>query len=158
MTRSIRKPLRAAAALAACTAFLAGCGGGDGYNLTKPPFAGSPACDTLTGKLPDKLGGYQLEKTNVAGAAAWGDGDIILYCGMPKPETGADCLTEGGIDWTAQKPADDRTAKMFATQGRDPSVQVRFRNENTDPSAVLPSLAPAVKGIKADGKGCDAGS
>ncbi|MFE2290932.1 DUF3515 family protein [Streptomyces sp. NPDC059452] len=159
MTKSIRKPLRAAAALAACTAactaFLAGCGSGDGYNLTKPPFAGNPACDTLTGKLPDELGGHSLEKSNVAGAAAWGDGDIILYCGMPAPDTSDNCSTEGGIDWVAQKPADDRTAKMFSTQGRSPSVQVRFRNETTDPSAVLPSLAPAMKDIKADGKGCD---
>ncbi|MER7749414.1 DUF3515 family protein [Streptomyces bacillaris] len=153
MTRNIRGPLRLAAALTACTAVLAGCGGGDGYNLTKPPFSGSPACDTFTGKLPEKLGGYEKESSNVEGAAAWGDGDVIVYCGMPAPEAGAECVDEGGVDWVAQKPADDRTSKMFSTHDRNPSVQVRLRNEGTDASAVLSALGPAVQDIKA-GKPC----
>ncbi|MEW2070395.1 DUF3515 family protein [Streptomyces sp. NPDC007346] len=149
MTKNTRGALRLAAALTACTAALAGCGG-DGYNLTKPPFSDSPACSTLTGELPAGLGGYDLDESVVTGAAAWGDdGDIILYCGMPEPEAGAECTDEGGVDWVAQKPADDRTAKMFSTHGRDPSVQVRLRNESIDASAVLSALAPAVKGIEA---------
>ncbi|MFF6905896.1 DUF3515 family protein [Streptomyces sp. NPDC012389] len=148
MTRNIHEPLRLAAALTACTALLAGCGA-SGYNLTKPPFSGSPACTTLTGKLPAKLGGYELERSDVTGAAAWGDGDVIVYCGMPAPKAGGDCIDEGGVDWVAQTPADDRTAKMFATHGREPSVQVRLRNETTDASAVLSDLGPAVQDIKA---------
>ncbi len=142
-------PLRVAAALAACTALLAGCGTGEGYNLTKPPHADSPACDTLTGKVPDELGGHRLAKSSVTGAAAWGDGDIILYCGMPEPEAADDdCLTEDGVDWTSQKPADDRTAAMYATHDRSPAVQVRFTSEDADAPAVLAALAPAVKDIK----------
>lgn len=148
MTRNILGPLRLAAALTAGTALLAGCGGG-GYHLSTPPLAGSPACDTLTGKLPDRLGGYDLERSDVTGAAAWGDGDVIVYCGMPEPEAGGDCVDEGGVGWVAQPPADDRTAKMFSTQGRDPGVQVRLRNETTDVSAVLSALGPAVKDIEA---------
>ncbi|WP_225976928.1 hypothetical protein [Streptomyces griseus] len=68
---------------------------------------------------------------------------------MPAPETGGDCLDEGGVDWVAQPPADDRTAKMFSTHGREPGVQVRLRNETTDASAVLSALGPAVQDIKA---------
>ncbi|MEU0160725.1 DUF3515 family protein [Streptomyces sp. NPDC006261] len=148
MTRNIRGPLRLAAALTAGTAFVAGCGG-SGYNLTRPPHSAGPACDTLTGKLPAELGGYDLERSDVTGAAAWGDGDVIVYCGMPEPEAGGDCIDEGGVDWVAQPPADTRTAKMFSTQGRDPAVQVRLRNETTDASAVLSALGPAVKDIEA---------
>ncbi|NEB41097.1 DUF3515 family protein [Streptomyces sp. SID14515] len=151
MTSNTRGALRLTAALTVCTAALAGCGSGDGYNLTKPPYSGSPACGTLTGKLPGELGGYGIEKSQVTGAAAWGDGgDIILYCGMPEPEAGAECTDEGGVGWVAQKPADDRTAKMFATRGRTPGVQVRIRNESVEASAVLSALAPAVKEIEAD--------
>ncbi|MFD3974261.1 DUF3515 family protein [Streptomyces cyaneofuscatus] len=147
MTRNIHGPLRLAAALAAGTALLAGCGGG-GYTLTTPPFAGSPACSTLTGQLPDRLGGFALERSDVTGAAAWGDGDVIVYCGMPESEAGGDCFDEGGVDWVAQPPTDDRTVKMFSTRGRDPGVQVRLRNETTDASAVLSALGPAVKSIE----------
>ncbi|NUW02989.1 DUF3515 family protein [Streptomyces sp. CAI 127] len=151
MTSNTRGALRLTAAMTVCTAVLAGCGSGDGYNLTKPPFAGSPACATLTGNLPGELGGYGIETSEVTGAAAWGSGgDIILYCGMPEPEAGAECTDEGGVGWVAQKPADNRTAKMFAAQGRDPGVQVRIRDESIDTSAVLAALAPAVKEIKAD--------
>ncbi|MFC9034716.1 DUF3515 family protein [Streptomyces arboris] len=148
MTRTIHGPLRLAAALTACTALLTACGGG-GYNLSTPPFSGSPACDTLTGELPAQLGGYDLERSDVTGAAAWGDGDVIVYCGMPEPGAGGDCIDEGGVDWVAQPPTDARTAKMFSTQGRDPAVQVRLRNETTDASSVLSALGPAVKGIEA---------
>ncbi|MFD8063462.1 DUF3515 family protein [Streptomyces cyaneofuscatus] len=147
MTRNIHGPLRLAAALTACTALLGACGGG-GYNLSTPPFSGSPACDTLAGELPAQLGGFDLERSDVTGAAAWGDGDVIVYCGMPEPEAGGDCFDEGGVDWVAQPPTDDRTAKMFSTQGRDPGVQVRLRNETTDASAVLSVLGPAVKSIE----------
>jgi hypothetical protein len=153
LTKNIRGALRLTAALTACTAVLAGCGDGGGYNLTKPPFSGSPACETLTGKLPGELGGHDREKSDVTGAAAWGDGDIILYCGMPEPEAGAACTDEGGVDWVAQEPADDRTAKMFSTHGRNPSVQVRLHDGSADASAVLSALAPAVQEIKA-GKPC----
>ncbi|MCS0635004.1 DUF3515 domain-containing protein [Streptomyces sp. LP05-1] len=159
MTKHVHRPLRAVVALTACSAFLAGCGSSEGYNLTKPPFGGNPACGTLTGKVPDELGGHRKEESGVAGAVAWGEeGDIILYCGMPEPKAGDDCRTEGGVDWAAQKPADDRTAKMFATQGRNPAVQVRFRSKDADASAVLSALAPAVKDIKATSKGCGAGN
>ncbi|MFI7237035.1 hypothetical protein [Streptomyces cyaneofuscatus] len=45
---------------------------------------------------------------------------------MPEPEAGGgDCFDEGGVDWVARPPTDDRTARMFSTQGRDPGVQVR---------------------------------
>lgn len=158
MTNDLRGPVRLAAVLTACaavTASLAGCGGGDGYNLVRPPFSDSPACDTFTGAIPDRLGGYVLEKTDVAGAGAWGDGDVIVYCGMPEPEAGAECIDEGGVDWVAQTPADDRTAKMFATHGRDPGVQVRLHHETTDAASVLSALGPAVQKIEA-GEPCAA--
>lgn len=157
LTSHARSVIRTVAALTACTAFLAGCSSNGGYNLTRPPFAGSPACPTLTGNLPDKLAGHSKEKSDVRGAVAWGDGDIILYCGMPKPDTTAGCLTENGVDWINQKPADDQTAKMVATYGRSPAVQVRFRSKSTDAAAVLSSLATAVRDIKAT-KHCTAAS
>ncbi|PCG82935.1 hypothetical protein CIB93_27110 [Streptomyces sp. WZ.A104] len=151
MTKLLRGTLCVAAALTACTALLAGCGlgGGDrGYSLVKPPFSGGPACTALTDRLPEELGGHRLEKPGVDGAAAWGEGDIILYCGMPEPAAAGDCRTVGGVDWVGQKPADDGTAEMFATWGRDTTVQVRFAGKDVGTAAVLQSLAPVVKQIK----------
>ncbi|MFY1677475.1 MULTISPECIES: DUF3515 family protein [unclassified Streptomyces] len=155
MTRPARSVPRTALALSASAVLFAGCDEPGGYVLIRPPFAATPACDRLMESVPAELGGHK-KRSGLRGAVPWGDGDIILYCGMPEPDATADRVAAGGVDWVAQEPADRTSAKIFATYGRDSTVQVRFREEDVDVSSVLTALAPAVRGdVDAGGAAVD---
>jgi hypothetical protein len=97
---------------------LAGCGGA----LEAGPDADDPACPGVLGRLPGTLLGEPRGRTEVAGAAVWGDPEIRLRCGVEAPGPTTDrCITVDDVDWVFTEPGGDL---RFTLYGRSPAVEL----------------------------------
>ncbi|MFI6052262.1 DUF3515 domain-containing protein [Streptomyces violascens] len=154
MTLSRRRPLLVLSAVAVLAA--AGCSSSDAtakVAVPSPPARERAACEALDKLLPDTVAGQKRHDPTPESAltARWGDGDaeIVLRCGIPRPEEMSDPTLPGagvdGVDWTVQKRD---AGPRFITQYRDPYVELltgtRYAN---DASVLQPFGAPIAKAI-----------
>jgi hypothetical protein len=116
-----RRVAALAAGLAAAAGALTGCSSGP--SVTAAPGAGTAACSSLLGRLPDRVADQPRGRSPATGTAAWGDPAIVLRCGLtPSGPTTIPCLTANGVDWLFQ---DGDAGLTLTTFGRTPAVEVR---------------------------------
>lgn len=124
--------------------------------LTEPAqLATDPACAQVLVELrgADEINGWDRREVSAQSTAAWGDGDVILRCGLhPLEPTTDPCQTMGGVDWVIRQ-SEDRT--MFLSYGRAPAVEVSVRGQRpTNAADVLNTVSPAVATLPSTGRSC----
>ncbi|MFJ5796956.1 DUF3515 family protein [Streptomyces decoyicus] len=117
------------------------------FGLEAAPRAESGACTRLTTAYPDEVAGADRTPTDVKGAAVWGDGAVIVRCGLAAPlPTNDPCAQVDGVDWVWRASQDD-DSKLLITYGRAPAVEVRIDTRHAAPDAALVDLSRLVKPI-----------
>ncbi|WP_282700969.1 DUF3515 domain-containing protein [Streptomyces sp. CC219B] len=144
---------------------VAGCSSADDDTSAAVPSPGARAtklCQNLDKVLPSKVAGESRRDPEPASAltAGWGNPEIILRCGVPRPPKmidpkvaeghDADAVPGGvnGVDWLMEKG--DGGAYRFTCANREAYVEVTVP-EGVDRSAVLIDLASAVKSAIPEG-------
>lgn len=136
----------------------AGCSSADdsaSVTVPSPDATVTELCRKLDEALPGKVAGLSREDPEPRSTltAGWGNPEIILRCGVPRPPKMIDPkVAEGhdpdavpggvnGVDWLQEK-ADD--GFRFTTANRKAYVEVAVPGD-VDSSAALIELAPAIK-------------
>ncbi|MFD7920779.1 DUF3515 domain-containing protein [Streptomyces sp. NPDC059740] len=120
------------------------------YSVDQAPHAGDRACADALARLPRKLLGRQRVETTGAGTAAWGDGSVVLRCGVTPPAPTPDpCMTVDGVDWVLDEHrAQTEGVRTLTTYGREPAVEVTVGAREASPGDVLVDLERAVRPLR----------
>ncbi|MBU7598317.1 DUF3515 domain-containing protein [Streptomyces sp. P38-E01] len=123
--------------------------GGSGVDVEPAPLADDPACARIEKGYPDRLDGMERDATDAAGAASWGDGSVVLRCGMKRPIPSADsCATVDGVDWLWRERESGDGRKVLLTFGREPGVQATIADEVPALDSVLIEIGKLVEPIE----------
>ncbi|GAA2849474.1 hypothetical protein GCM10010517_06830 [Streptosporangium fragile] len=140
-------PLRFArrAGCACALLILAGCGGAVRVDPPVPEGPAAAACKTLGERLPQKLDGADRGESTPASpyVAVWGEAEIALRCGVPRPATmsATDQVPEiDGVAWYA----DPARPTLYTSVGREAYVEVTISRKHV-PQNVLIDLAAPIK-------------
>jgi hypothetical protein len=111
------------------------------------PRAAAVACDRLDDALPITLIGQSQRPTSPDSptTAAWGDPEIVLTCGVPRPAArapGAQLFEIDGITWFAEELT---AGTRFTSEGREANVQVDVPDDYRPEAEALVDLAPSIK-------------
>ncbi|MFJ1865833.1 DUF3515 family protein [Streptomyces sp. NPDC088097] len=112
------------------------------YSIPAGPYAHDSPCDDVVARLPQVLIGRERDSVAGAGTAGWGDGSIVLRCGVePLAPTINTCMNVNGFDWVL----DDERAKkseewVFTTYDREPAVAIAFKGRGQLAGDALASL------------------
>jgi hypothetical protein len=119
-----------------------------GPRLHAAPEGRTPTCARVTKTLPTTLGGLRRSPTHLPGVAAWGNGEVVLHCGLrpPLPSTNP-CVNVNGVDWLVRTPGPHDTGKTLITFGRSPAVEVSLSNRTPQIDAALVDLSRVVKPV-----------
>ena len=106
-------------------------------------------CEKLHEELPDTVTG--LERTDPSPdsdlTAGWGDGAIVLRCGVPRPARMDDTQSKGvdadGVNWLLEQP--DGSGPRFTTTYRKAYVEVTLATEYAHDITPLSAFAEPVK-------------
>lgn len=116
------------------------------FGVRAAPHADAPACGRLD--YPERLGGQRREDVSTAGVGVWGDGAVVLRCGLTPPEPTVDaCVDVDGVDWVWRGVGARSGSKVLVTYGRDPAVEVEISSRVDAVDVVLVGLSRAVKPI-----------
>lgn len=131
------------------------------------PYAADPICGQIILALPSQLAGLDEVPASAQSAVAWGDGDIVLRCGVePPPPTEDRCIsvTSGAgvtVDWINPEADSDlipphanveRGAWSYISYGRVPAVELVVTTESgtQSPVEILNAISLAVDNAPAD--------
>ncbi|WP_235558106.1 DUF3515 domain-containing protein [Sphaerimonospora mesophila] len=127
------------------SAVLAGCSTTVQVEPPTPTGAAAEVCRRLGAILPHNLDGANRTIFEPASpyVAVWGDGEIALRCGVPRPGSmtaTAEVLDVNGVGWfrDPQRPA------LFTAVNRSAYVEVTISNKHVS-GAVLVDLADPIK-------------
>ena len=124
---------------------LAGCAGS--YDVDEFPTAQGTEvdCQALIADAPRRVADQDRLDVRNPVAAAWGDPEIVLRCGVEKPDAlkpTSRCFDVNDVGWLAETTAD---GYLFTTIGRTFHVSVEVP-KSYDPAAdALADLATSVK-------------
>lgn len=124
---------------------LAGCAGS--YDVDDFPTAQGTEvdCQALIADAPPRVADQDRLDVGNPVAAAWGDPEIVLRCGVEKPDAlkpTSRCFDVNDVGWLAETTAD---GYLFTTIGRTFHVSVEVP-KSYDPAAdALADLATSVK-------------
>jgi hypothetical protein len=124
---------------------LAGCAGS--YDVDEFPTAQGTKvdCQALIADAPPRVAGQDRLDVGNQVAAAWGDPEIVLRCGVETPDAlkpTSRCFDVSDVGWLAETTAD---GYLFTTIGRSFHVSVEVP-KSYDPAAdALADLATSVK-------------
>ncbi|MER7107937.1 DUF3515 family protein [Streptomyces sp. NPDC000229] len=122
------------------------------FGLEAAPRAHASECATIAKGYPEQMAGRERTRTDVPGAAVWGDGAVIVRCGLEPPAPTIDpCANIDGVDWVWREGHSDGGRKLIITYGRDPAVEATF-SDGVSPDAVLVGLSRVVGPIRQDEK------
>lgn len=130
----------------------AGCSSGDAQASVAVPSPSPEAaayCRALDKALPDTVAGLERGDPGPGSdlTAGWGDGAIVLRCGVPRPAKMDDDQSKGtdadGVNWMLEQRDDD--GPRFTTTLRKAYVEVTFSVEYAHDVTPLAAFAPAVK-------------
>lgn len=134
----------ALAGVAALTAGLVSCSGGD-YPMEAAPYANDPACADVIVRLPDTVAGQERRYTNAQSTGAWGNpANILLYCGteLSTPTTD-DCVSVNGVDWVIDRS--NAPLYRFDAYGRNPGVHVIVNGDNVSGTDTVLALRQVIE-------------
>ncbi|GLW24454.1 hypothetical protein Mame01_44970 [Microbispora amethystogenes] len=144
--RVARRPAAVGTAAAGVTlALLAACSSTVHVEPPTPAGEAAAACRRLGAALPETLDGLGRAGSEPPSpyVAVWGDGQIALRCGVPRPaamEPTAEVVDVNGVGWFQ----DPRLPTLFTSVNRVAYVEVTIA-KNHQPAAVLVDLAGPVK-------------
>lgn len=124
---------------------LAGCAGPIRIDPPAPEGAAAKGCQELHRMLPETLEGAARAETTPKSpyVAVWGDGEIALRCGVPRPAkmNPTDIVPEvNGVAWFA----DPDRPTLFTAIDREAYIEVTISREHT-PGNVLFDLGEPIK-------------
>lgn len=123
--------------------------GSAGPDVEAAPKADAEECARLAGHYPEQLAGLERDSTDIEGVAAWGDGEVVVRCGMEPPRPSADsCATIDGVDWLWRENESGDGRKVLLTYGRVPGVEARISDQVEALDGVLVELSELVKPIE----------
>ncbi|AXG80517.1 DUF3515 domain-containing protein [Streptomyces paludis] len=136
-----------AVVLLSAAAGCSGTGGAPSVPVPSPPAAEAAACRTLHKALPKTvadLGRADPEPRSEL-TAGWGDGEIVLRCGVPRPagmdDPQATAVEADGVNWMVEQR--DSGPRFTATY-REPYVEVTMGSRFAHDVTPLAQLAAAV--------------
>ncbi|MCP9944463.1 DUF3515 domain-containing protein [Streptomyces somaliensis] len=113
------------------------------------PAAGdAPYCRALHRELPDAVAGLRRSATEPPSelTAAWGDGAIVLRCGVPRPAAMSDPQAQAigvdGVDWLVEPRKG--TGPRFTTTYREAYVELSLDGRFTYDGGPLTAFAGPV--------------
>ncbi|MEU9621362.1 MULTISPECIES: DUF3515 domain-containing protein [unclassified Streptomyces] len=154
MTSSRRRfghPLLLGTSAAALLLAAAGCSSTDAaVSVTVPAPSGEAAayCRALHEELPKTVAGLDRGDTGPKSelTAQWGDGAIVLRCGVPRPAKMDDPMAKGieadGVDWMLDQPED--AGPRFTTTYRKAYVEVSLSTAYAHDASLLAAFGPVI--------------
>ncbi|MFD3945576.1 DUF3515 domain-containing protein [Streptomyces sp. NPDC058579] len=143
-------PVAAASLLVLLTA--AGCSSTDAeasVAVPSPPAGEAALCQALAKELPDTVAGLDRSDPEPDSdlTAGWGDGAIVLRCGVPRPEKMSDPqsqgLSVGGVRWMLERREGD--GPRFTSVYRETYVEVSLAERYAHDAGPLTDLAAPVQ-------------
>ncbi|MFD8643313.1 DUF3515 domain-containing protein [Streptomyces zaomyceticus] len=152
--KSSHRPFGLPAAVTAVVSLLAvaGCSSPDAAAsvvVPSPPAAEAAFCQALAKELPDAVAGLERSDPEPGSelTAGWGDGAIVLRCGVPRPEKMSDPKAQGieanGVNWMLERP--EGGGPRFTTTYRKTYVEVTLGERYTHDMTPLADLAEPVR-------------
>lgn len=114
--------------------------------------ASSEACSAASGRYPASLGRLERGSLDVTSAAAYGDPQVIVRCGVAAlGPTDDECVAVDDVDWVVT-PLSDGT--RVTTYGRDPAIEVLVPTAHSPAPLLLPALSDAARMLPKNGRAC----
>lgn len=113
------------------------------------PFADNPKCSDVISRAPETVLHKQRDDVTGDGVAAWGDGSVVLRCGVTplRPTTNL-CVDVNGVDWVLdEKRAQKDGVQVLTTYGRTPAVEMTVEGDGPKAGDALVDVNRAVRGI-----------
>ncbi|MFD8011376.1 DUF3515 domain-containing protein [Streptomyces sp. NPDC058955] len=113
-----------------------------------PPAAEAALCRALARELPDTVAGQERSDPSPDSelTAGWGDGAIVLRCGVPRPEKMSDPQAEAvsadGVRWMLEQP--EAGGPRFTSVYRATYVEVTLGERYAHDVGPLADLAAPV--------------
>ncbi|MCX4769539.1 DUF3515 domain-containing protein [Streptomyces sp. NBC_01260] len=130
----------------------AGCSSGGASAPVTVPTPSSEAaayCRALHKELPSTVAGQERSDPGPGSdlTAGWGDGEIVLRCGVPRPAKMDDAQSKAvdasGVNWMLEQQEDGRP--RFTTTFRKAYVEVTLPVAYAHDATPLAAFAPAVR-------------
>ncbi|MEU9995173.1 DUF3515 domain-containing protein [Streptomyces sp. NPDC048370] len=152
--KSSHRPFGLPAAVASVLVLLttAGCSSTDAkasVPVPSPPAGEAALCQALAKELPDTVAGLDRNDPEPGSdlTAGWGDGAIVLRCGVPRPEKMSDPQSQGvsvgGVRWMLERPEGD--GPRFTSVYRETYVEVSLAERYVHDAGPLVDLAAPVQ-------------
>ncbi|WP_442817760.1 DUF3515 domain-containing protein [Streptomyces sp. NBC_01591] len=151
-SRRLRHPLFLGPSVAALLLAAAGCSSTDAaVSITVPSPSPEAAayCRALHEELPRTVAGLDRGDAGPKSelTAEWGDGEIVLRCGVPRPAKMDDPMAKGteanGVNWLLEQP--DDAGPRFTTTYRKAYVEVTLSAAYVHDASPLAAFGPAVR-------------
>ncbi|WPW31653.1 DUF3515 domain-containing protein [Streptomyces atratus] len=152
LRRRLCHPVFLGPSVAALLLAAAGCSSTDATaSITVPTPSPEAAayCRALHKELPKTVAGLDRGDTGTKSelTAEWGDGAIVLRCGVPRPAKMDDPMAKGieadGVNWLLEQPAD--AGPRFTTTYRKAYVEVSLSTAYAHDASPLAAFAPAIR-------------
>lgn len=115
--------------------------------IPTPPPEAAAYCRALHKELPKTVAGLDRGDTESELTAQWGDGEIVLRCGVPRPAKMDDPSAMGteanGVNWLLEQPED--SGPRFTTTYRKAYVEVTLSTAYAHDASPLAAFAPAIQ-------------
>ncbi|MFG2672430.1 DUF3515 domain-containing protein [Streptomyces sp. DT20] len=130
----------------------AGCSRGDASASVTVPTPSPEAaayCRALHKELPSAVAGQERSDPGSGSdlTAGWGDGEIVLRCGVPRPakmdDSQSKAIDANGVNWMLEQLDDGRP--RFTTTLRKAYVEVTLSAAYAHDASPLAAFAPAVR-------------
>ncbi|MEU6622223.1 DUF3515 domain-containing protein [Streptomyces litmocidini] len=144
--------LPAAVAAAVLLSAAAGCSSPDAAAsvvVPSPPAKEAALCQALAKELPDTVAGLARSDPEPGSelTAGWGDGAIVLRCGVPRPEKMSDPKAQGvsanGVRWMLERR--EGAGPRFTSVYRRTYVEVTLDERYAHDAGPLTDLAGPVE-------------
>ncbi|MFG2141031.1 DUF3515 family protein [Streptomyces sp. NPDC048650] len=110
---------------------------------------GASECTRIAKDAPGRLHGQERADTGLPGVVAWGDGAVVLRCGLKAPRPTADaCVNVDGVDWVLREAESQGGRKLLITYGRHPAVEATISDSGSGTDVSLVALSKLVKPIR----------
>ncbi|MFF9146569.1 DUF3515 domain-containing protein [Streptomyces sp. NPDC055051] len=148
---SSHRPLGLPAAAAVLLLAVTGCSADAQASVPvpTPPPAEAALCRALAQELPDTVAGRERSDPSPDSelTAGWGDGAIVLRCGVPRPEKMSDPQAQGvsaeGVRWMLEQPG--AGGPRFTSVYRETYVEVTLDERYAHDIGPLVDLAGPVE-------------